>query len=79
MFVTALACVLVDGAPAGVVSALNALADVSNFVVVAALVAAPVYVVATMLKPTKHQRFTIPSAARFAAAAGGTKPSPMQA
>jgi NADH-quinone oxidoreductase subunit H len=79
MFVTALVCVLVDSSPKGFTGALSALADVTNFIVVAGMVAAPVFIIATMLKPTAHQKFTIPSAARFAAEAGGTKPTPMQA
>jgi len=78
MFVTALVCVLVDSAP-GLASALSVLADVSNVVVVGAMIAAPVYIIVTMLKPTEHRRFIIPSSARLAAAAGGTKPSAMQA
>ncbi len=79
MVVTALVVVLVDTAPPGVLSALRVLADISKFVVAAAMVAGPVYIIATMLKPLDRQRFLQSSSARFAAAAGGTKSSPMQA
>jgi len=79
MFVTALACVLVDSAPAGVTSALAVLADVTNFVVVAAIIAGPVFIIATMLRRTTHQTYVASSTGAFAAAAGGTKTTAMQA
>jgi len=79
MFVTALACVLVDTAPAGVTNALAVLADVTNFVVVAAMIAGPVYIIATMLRRTTHQTYVASSTGAFAAAAGGTKTTAMQA
>jgi NADH-quinone oxidoreductase subunit H len=79
MAVTALVVVLVDAAPPGVTSALGVLADLSKFVVAAAIIALPVGLVALLLRPVERRRFVLSSSTRFAAAAGGTKPSPMQA
>lgn len=79
MTVTALVAVMVDSASPGVTSVLRLLADMSNVIVVLAMVGAPLFIVATILRPVERRRFLASSANRFAEAAGGTKAAPMQA
>ncbi|HVY48128.1 MAG TPA: complex I subunit 1 family protein [Minicystis sp.] len=79
MLVTGVAVLAIDAAPAGLQDALHTVADVTQGVVALGALAAVVAIVVGLLEPTPHRRFLKSTAARFAAAAGGTKPLPQQA
>jgi NADH-quinone oxidoreductase subunit H len=77
--VTAIVVVALDGASANVGKALQTLGDLTQALVAVGMFAFPIYVVSLLLRPTKHGQFLQSTSARLAAAAGGTKPAPMQA
>ncbi len=79
LVVTAIVVVAIDHGSPSLGAALQTLGDVTQFIVAIAMFAFPVYIVSLMLRPTKHGQFLQSTTNRFAAAAGGVKPSPMQA
>jgi NADH-quinone oxidoreductase subunit H len=79
MLVTGILVLAIDSAPAGLKSTLQILADVSQGIVAVGAAAAFIALVVGLLEPVERQRFLKSTAARFAAAAGGTKPLPQQA
>ncbi|AUX20131.1 NADH dehydrogenase (ubiquinone) [Sorangium cellulosum] len=79
MMVTGILVLAVDAAPAGLRDGLQVAADISQVVLAVGGFAAVVAVIAGLLEPVERNRFLHSTAARFAAAAGGTKASPQQA
>ncbi|WP_437677567.1 complex I subunit 1/NuoH family protein [Sorangium sp. So ce131] len=79
MMVTGVLVLAVDSAPAGLRDGLQAAADVTQAVVALGGFAAVVALIVGLLEPVERNRFLHSTAARFAAAAGGTKASPQQA
>lgn len=79
LVVTAVAVVAIDGSGVGVKGALTVLGQLTQFVVAFFMLAAPVALIWLMLRPVERTRFLSSTANRFAAAAGGVKPTPMQA
>jgi NADH-quinone oxidoreductase subunit H len=79
MLVTGVLILGVDAAPAGLKSALQTAADISQGVLAVGAAAAFIAIVVGLLEPVERQRFLKSTAARFAAAAGGTKALPQQA
>ncbi len=79
LVVSAIAVVAVDAAGPGFHNVLKVLAQLSHLFVIACILALPVGLVWLMLQPTRNSTFIKSSATRFAAAAGGVKPSEMQA
>ncbi|MFO0757379.1 MAG: complex I subunit 1 family protein [Byssovorax sp.] len=79
MMVTGVLLLAIDAAPAGVKSTLKLLADVSQGLVAVGIAGAFVALVAGLLEPVERKSFIQSTAARFAAAAGGTKASAPQA
>jgi len=77
--VTGVLVLAIDAAPAGLQSALRVAADVTQAVVALGGFLAVVALIAGLLEPVERKRFLRSTAARFAAAAGGTKSSPQQA
>lgn len=79
LVITGIVVVAIDQAPAGVAATLKTIGHVTHALVALAMVAVPVGLVLLFLKPVRRQQFLSSSSARFAAAAGGVKASPMQA
>lgn len=79
MLITGVLVLAVEGASPGVKSALKVLADLSQAVVAVGFLAAFVALVVGLLEPVDRKTFLKSTAARFAAAVGGTKASPQQA
>jgi NADH-quinone oxidoreductase subunit H len=79
MMVTGVLVLAVDAAPAGIQDGLRVAAQVSQAIVAVGGVVAVVALIAGLLEPAPRKRFLRSTAARFAAAAGGTKASPQQA
>jgi NADH-quinone oxidoreductase subunit H len=77
--ITGVVVVAIDSAGAGLASALKTLAQVSHLVVGLALLGVPVGLVWLFLRPVERTRIVISTTTRFAEAAGGVKPTPMQA
>ncbi|MBK8939619.1 MAG: NADH-quinone oxidoreductase subunit H [Polyangiaceae bacterium] len=77
--VTAVAVVAIDAAGPGLHSTLKLLGQLSHALVAGAMLVLPVGLVWLFLRPVESTRFLRSSSARFAAAAGGVKPTPMQA
>jgi NADH-quinone oxidoreductase subunit H len=79
MMITGILVLAVDSAPAGLSAGLRVIADISQLIVAVGGFAAVVALIAGLLEPVERKRFLHSTAARFAAAAGGTKASPQQA
>jgi NADH-quinone oxidoreductase subunit H len=79
MMVTGVLVLAIDAAPAGVRDGLLTAAHASQALVAVGGVVAVVALIAGLLEPVERKRFLRSTAARFAAAAGGTKASPQQA
>lgn len=79
IFVTGLVLLAIDSAGPDVAKALRVLGDVSQAVVALGMVAGVIAFVVWILEPVERSRFLGSSSARFAEAAGGTKPEPQQA
>ncbi|EYF07127.1 NADH-ubiquinone oxidoreductase chain H [Chondromyces apiculatus DSM 436] len=79
MLVTCIIVLAIDSAPAGFHEGLAIAGQVTHGILVFGGLAAFVAIVAGLLEPVKRRQFLQSSAARFAAAAGGTKSSPQQA
>jgi NADH-quinone oxidoreductase subunit H len=79
LVITAIVVVAIDKAGASVADGLSFAASIAQLTVALFMVFVPVYIVNLMMRPTQRTRFLQSSAARLAAAAGGVKPSPMQA
>lgn len=79
LVVTALVWLALDGAGPGVQKVMNLLADITHGIVAVAMFAGVVAFFALILKPVKRKQFLHSTASKLAQAAGGTKPSPMQA
>jgi NADH-quinone oxidoreductase subunit H len=79
MMVTGVVLLAVDSAGPGTASALKFAADVTQALTAVAMLVAVVALIAGLLEPVERQRFLKSSAARFAAAAGGVKPTELQA
>jgi NADH-quinone oxidoreductase subunit H len=79
MLITGVLVLAIEGASPGVKSTLKVLADLSQAAVAVGFLAAFVALVVGLLEPTDRKSFLKSSAARFAAAVGGTKASPQQA
>jgi NADH-quinone oxidoreductase subunit H len=79
MLVTGVLVLAIDSAPAGLKSALQTLADVSQGIVAVGAVAAVIALIVGMLEPVERERFLKSTSARFSAAVGGTKATAQQA
>lgn len=79
LVVTAVVVVALDQAGSSVSNGLSVLASVTHLIVVVGMVAFPVYLVMLILRPARRTQFLESSSARFAQAAGGVKPTAMQA
>ncbi|HSN98828.1 MAG TPA: complex I subunit 1 family protein, partial [Candidatus Nanopelagicales bacterium] len=79
LMITAVVVLAIDSAPAGLQEGLRFAAQVSHGLVVVGGLLAVVALIAGVLEPVDRKRFLGSTAARFAAAAGGTKASPQQA
>ncbi|MFO0614366.1 MAG: complex I subunit 1 family protein [Polyangiaceae bacterium] len=79
LVVTAVVVVAIDQAGAGVQKGLGVVASITQLIVAIGMVAFPTYLVMLILRPTRRTQFLQSSAARFAQAAGGVKPTAMQA
>jgi NADH-quinone oxidoreductase subunit H len=79
LLVTAVLVLAIDGAGPRVQSVLKVAADVTQGLVALGMLAGIIAIVVGLLEPSPHKRFTRSTAARFAAALGGTKASPQQA
>jgi NADH-quinone oxidoreductase subunit H len=79
ILVTGVVVLAIDSAPAGLRSGLQIAGQLTQAVVALGAAAAVIALVAGLLEPVQHKRFLNSTAARFAAAAGGTKASPRQA
>jgi NADH-quinone oxidoreductase subunit H len=77
--VTGVVVVAIDSAGPGLASALKVLAQVSQLVVGLALLGVPAGLVWLFLRPVERTRLVLSTTTRFAEAAGGVKPTPMQA
>lgn len=79
LVITAIGVVAIDNAGPGFHNVLKVLGQLSHLVVAVCIFALPVGLVWLMLQPTSNSTFIKSSATRFAAAAGGVKPTEMQA
>jgi len=79
MMLTGLIVLAIDSAPAGVQSTAQLLGDITQAIVALGILAGFVALIVGLLEPVERQRFLRSTAARFAAAAGGTKAAPQQA
>jgi len=79
LVVTAIVVVAFDKAGPAVGDALSFAASVTQLAVAAFMIFVPLYIVGLFMRPVERTRFLQSSAARFAAAAGGVKATPMQA
>lgn len=77
--ITAVGVVAIDSAGPGLHSVLRLLGQLSHLLVAAGILLIPVGLVWLFLRPVETTRFLRSSSARFANAAGGVKPSAMQA
>ena len=79
LVVTAIVVVAIDQSNPAVASALSMVGDATQLLVALLMLAVPVGIIALMLRPTHRVRFLQSTTARFAAAAGGTRTTAMQA
>jgi NADH-quinone oxidoreductase subunit H len=79
LVVTAVIVLALQGAGPGVQSTMKVLADITQAVVALGALAGVVAIVVGLLEPVERKKFLQSTAARFAHAAGGTKPEPQQA
>jgi NADH-quinone oxidoreductase subunit H len=79
ILVTGVVVLAIDSAPAGLRDGLQIAGQVTQALIVVGAVVAVVMVIGGLLEPVERKRFLGSTAARFAAAAGGTKASPRQA
>jgi NADH-quinone oxidoreductase subunit H len=79
MLITAVLLLGIDSAGPGLKSALKIAADLTQAVLALGGLAAFVAIVTGLLEPVERKRFLRSTAARFAAAVGGTKATPQQA
>src|SRR5262249_32096303 len=79
MLVTGVALLGIDAASPELKSALKFMADITQGIVAVGGIAAFVMLIVGLLEPVERKRFLRSTAARFASAVGGTKPSPQQA
>jgi NADH-quinone oxidoreductase subunit H len=79
ILVTGVVVLAIQSAGPGVQSVLKIAMDCSQALVALAALAAFVWLVVGLLEPVERKKFLQSTAARFAAAAGGTKPAPHQA
>ena len=79
LVVTAIVVVAIDQGPPSVSSALQAVGDVTQALVLVGMIAFPISLVFLMLRKTDHKDFLQSTTARFAQATGGIKTTPMQA
>jgi NADH-quinone oxidoreductase subunit H len=79
MLITCVLVLAIDGGSPGLKSTLKLLGDISQGVVALSFVAALMAAVLGLLEPVERKRFLKSTAARFAAAVGGTKATPQQA
>ncbi|MEQ9318418.1 MAG: complex I subunit 1 family protein [Polyangiaceae bacterium] len=79
ILVTGLILLAIDGGGESVTAAMTFLADISQGVVALIGLLAAVAFVTWLLEPSKRRRMVVSTSARYADAAGGVKPSEMQA
>ncbi len=79
ILVTGIVVLAADSGGPGLQKGLRLAADVTQGIVGLGMIVGFVALVAGLLEPVERQRFLRSTAARFAAAAGGTKPAPQQA
>lgn len=79
LVVTAVVVVAIDQGGSSVSNGLGVLASITHLIVAVGMIAFPVYLVMLILRPARRTQFLQSSSARFAQAAGGVKPSAMQA
>lgn len=79
MMVTGILVLALQDAGPGVASVMKLLADITQGVIAVGALAAFVAIIVGLLEPVERKKFLQSTAARFAAAAGGTKASPQQA
>jgi NADH-quinone oxidoreductase subunit H len=79
ILVTGVVVLAIDTAPAGLRDGLAVAGQVTHAIVAVGAVVVVVMVIRGLLEPVERKRFLGSTAARFAAAAGGTKASPRQA
>jgi NADH-quinone oxidoreductase subunit H len=79
MLITGIAILAIDSAGPGLKSALKLVADLTQGALALGMLAALVAIIVGLLEPVERKRFLRSTAARFAAAVGGTKASPQQA
>ncbi|NUP09920.1 MAG: NADH-quinone oxidoreductase subunit H [Polyangiaceae bacterium] len=77
--VTAVGVVAIDAAGPGLHATLKLLGQLSHLLVAIGILLMPIGIVWLFLRPVESTRFLKSSSARFANAAGGVKPTPMQA
>lgn len=79
MMVTCILVLAIQNAGPGVASVMKVLADLTQGLVAVAATAGFVALIVGLLEPVERKKFLRSTAARFAAAAGGTKAEPQQA
>jgi NADH-quinone oxidoreductase subunit H len=79
LLLTGLVVLAIDAGGAEVASVMKIAGDVTQAIVAFGMIAGAVAFVTLFLEPIDRQKFLRSSTARFAAAAGGVKPSPQQA
>lgn len=79
LMITGIALLAIQGAGPGVQSVVKVILDVTQAIVAVGALAAVIALVVGVLEPVERKKFLQSSAARFAAAAGGTKAEPQQA
>ncbi|HHH31722.1 MAG TPA: NADH-quinone oxidoreductase subunit H, partial [Polyangiaceae bacterium] len=79
IMVTGLILLAIDGGGETVTSAMTFLSDISQGVVALVGLLGAVAFVTWLLEPSKRRRMVVSTSARYADAAGGVKPSEMQA
>ncbi len=77
--VTGIVVVALDQGGTAVADSLSFAASITQLAVAAFMIFVPLYIVGLFMRPVERTRFLQSSAARFAAAAGGVKATPMQA
>jgi NADH-quinone oxidoreductase subunit H len=79
LLVTGVAVLAIEGASPGVSKIVQTIGDATQAVVALGMLAGAVMLVTGLLEPVERSKFLRSTAARFAAAAGGVKPTPQQA
>ena len=77
--VTGVVLLAIDGAGPAVASALQLAADITQALVAIGMLVGAVALVTWLLEPPSRKRVVVSTSARYAAAAGGVKPTEMQA